>query len=174
MLNNQKSPLSHSGAEGFEHLLSSKLQGDLPLKKRFIDMRNSFAIRALGVLLLALGAFLAATGASAKTKAAPAEALFKDKTFDFGTVPERGGKVTHSFEFVNSGGSNLVIVDATAECGCTVPEFPEAPIAPGKTGVIKVTYNPLGRPGTFDKTVTVKTNGQPRKIRLKIKGRVQP
>ena len=63
---------------------------------------------------------------------------------------------------------------ATAECGCTKPVFPKQPIAPGKNGVIKVTYNPIGRPGAFDKVVTIKTNGKPGKVRLKIRGTVMP
>lgn len=124
------------------------------------------------VLLLLISLLcLPALNASAKGKA---EALFKEKSYSFGEIPERGGKVTHEFEFVNSGDSNLVIVDATAECGCTRPEYPQAPVAPGRKGVIKVTYNPAGRPGAFDKSVTVKTNGTPRKIRLKIRGYVKP
>ncbi len=121
------------------------------------------------VFLVLIGAATAAAASKGK-----AEALFKEKTYSFGEIPEKGGKVTHEFEFVNSGDSNLLIVDATAECGCTRPEYPQAPVAPGKKGVIKVTYNPLGRPGSFDKSVTVKTNGNPRKIRLKIKGYVKP
>ena len=61
-----------------------------------------------------------------------------------------------------------------ADCGCTRPDYPKAPIAPGKQGKIKVTYNPLGRPGAFTKVVTIKTNGSPSKVRLKIRGTVSP
>ena len=99
---------------------------------------------------------------------------FKETVYDFGSVPERGGKVSHVFEFVNTGNANLVIKDVTAECGCTTPEYPQNPIAPGKKGVVKVTYNPLGRPGGFNKTVTVKTNGKTKRVYLKVKGVVNP
>lgn len=99
---------------------------------------------------------------------------FEEVVYNFGNIQESKGKAVHNFEFTNSGTGNLVIVDATAQCGCTRPEFPKQPIAPGKKGVIKVTYNPLGRPGSFDKTVTVKTNGSPSKVRLKIRGTVVP
>lgn len=95
-------------------------------------------------------------------------------THNFGTIKEDGGPVKCEFPFKNIGDGNLIIFDATAECGCTRPEYPRQPIAPGKDGVIKVTYNPIGRPGAFDKTVTVKTNGKPAKIRLKIRGTVMP
>lgn len=101
-----------------------------------------------------------------------AKAEFAQKTFDFGVIKEKNGPVSHEFVFTNTGDGNLLILKATAECGCTRPEYPEKPVAPGKTGKLKVTYNPLGRPGGFDKVVTVTTNGMPRKVRLKIRGTV--
>lgn len=99
---------------------------------------------------------------------------FSGKVHDFGSIREDGGPVTCEFEFSNSGDSNLVIVSAKAQCGCTRPEFPQKPIAPGKKGKIKVTYAPLGRPGAFEKTITVVTNGKPKKVALKIRGTVIP
>lgn len=99
---------------------------------------------------------------------------FKESLFDFGNIKENGGPVTHEFVFVNNGTAPLVINSARAECGCTKPEFPEQAIAPGKSGVIKVTYNPLGRPGGFTKSVTVRGNGNPGKVVLKIRGTVLP
>ncbi|MCM1376966.1 MAG: DUF1573 domain-containing protein [Clostridium sp.] len=99
---------------------------------------------------------------------------FSEQSYNFGTIKEANGPVSYTFEFINTGNGNLVIIDATAECGCTRPEYPKNPIAPGKKGKIKVTYNPAGRPGSFDKVVTVRTNGSPKKVRLKIKGSVVP
>lgn len=95
-------------------------------------------------------------------------------TYNFGTIKEANGSVSHEFILTNVGDGALVVYDATAQCGCTRPEYPKNPIAPGKQAKIKVTYNPLGRPGAFEKTVTVKTNGEPRKVNLKIKGVVVP
>lgn len=102
------------------------------------------------------------------------EIKFEKTVHDFGHVKENGGPVSVEFPFTNSGDANLLIYEAKAECGCTTPDYPKAPIAPGKGGKIKVTYNPLGRPGAFDKVVTVKTNGKPGKVRLKIRGTVTP
>ena len=99
---------------------------------------------------------------------------FNESSYNFGMISEKGVPVSHEFTFTNDGNGNLVIIEAKAECGCTKPEFPENPIAPGKKGKIKVTYNPLGRPGAFTKIVTVKTNGSPSKVRLKIQGTVKP
>ncbi|MBD5358937.1 MAG: DUF1573 domain-containing protein [Bacteroides sp.] len=103
-----------------------------------------------------------------------AEMKFSEIIHDFGTIQENGGPVSVEFPFTNTGNANLVIYDAKADCGCTIPDYPKAPVAPGKTGKIKVTYNPLGRPGAFDKVITVKTNGKSGKIRLKIRGSVMP
>lgn len=131
-------------------------------------------MKRIGIYLLMVMAIVAiAMPASAKKKG-QSEIKFAETTYNFGTIPERKGVVTHQFEFENKGDAPLVIVDATAECGCTTPEFPQAPIAPGKKGVIKVTFNPLGRPYEFKKRVTVRTNGKPRKAYLYITGTVNP
>lgn len=118
-------------------------------------------------------ALFVATFAFAKGKEGKSSAKFKEVVWDFGTI-KNDRPASHDFEFVNDGTANLVILNATAECGCTRPEYPDKPIAPGKKGKVKVTYNPVGRPGSFEKTVTVKTNGDPKKIRLKIRGTVAP
>ena len=100
---------------------------------------------------------------------------FEDTSHDFGTIAEDGGNVTHEFKFTNTGEAPLMIVNASASCGCTRPSYPKKPVAPGKTDKIKVTYVPVGRPGEFVKTVTVKTNVKKQKtIKLKIKGTVVP
>lgn len=131
--------------------------------------------RILLFLVLALSCFSLGNIMTAEAKEkAKASIKFEVKSFDFGMISEKGGPVTHEFGFVNSGDANLVIYDAKAECGCTTPVYPKEAIAPGKTGKIKVTFNPAGRPGAFTKTVTVKTNGSPSKVSLKISGTVKP
>lgn len=101
---------------------------------------------------------------------------FKESSYDFGTIREEGGPVSHTFEFVNTGDAPLLILNASASCGCTRPDYPRNPVKPGKSDKIKVTYNPKGRPGEFTKTVTVRTNikGKDKKVTLKIKGNVTP
>lgn len=98
---------------------------------------------------------------------------FKETTYDFGQVSVNKGKVTHEFLFTNTGGKNLVITNARADCGCTRPEYNDSPVAPGKSGTVKVTFVPNGK-GHFSKKVTVTTNGEPRKARLVIKGEMVP
>ena len=103
-----------------------------------------------------------------------AEATFQTKSYDFGTIKEANGPVTCTFEFTNTGDKPLLIIDATASCGCTKPEYPSKPIKPGKKGKIKVTYSPIGRAGAFKKTVKIKTNGKERTTVLRIEGTVIP
>lgn len=108
------------------------------------------------------------------TEKGKASIKFEETTFDFGNIKENGGPVSHEFRFKNVGDGKLVIHSAKAECGCTKPEFPENAIFPDKEGIIKVTYNPAGRPGSFTKVVTVRCNGIPGKVNLKIRGSVVP
>ena len=96
---------------------------------------------------------------------------FSEESFDFGTITE-GDVVDHVFSFVNQGEAPLIISSATASCGCTVPVWPKAPIAPGKQGEIKVQFNSRSKPGVQNKTVTVTANTYPKVTRLKIKANV--
>jgi hypothetical protein len=101
----------------------------------------------------------------------PAQIKFDKTTHDFGTFPESEPKVTCVFTFTNIGEQPLVINQAIASCGCTVPEYTKAPVKPGEKGEIKVTYNGTGKfPGYFKKSITVRTNGSVEMTRLYIEG----
>ena len=80
---------------------------------------------------------------------------FDKTTHDFGKINEADGRVTTVFTFKNEGMSPLVLSNVRASCGCTTPKWTREPIEPGQIGEITVTYNPNGRPGRFQKTVTV-------------------
>ncbi len=99
---------------------------------------------------------------------------FKQKVFDFGTVKE-GEVVEHDYVFTNVGKTPLVISNAQGSCGCTVPEFPKEPIAPGADGKIKVKFNSEGKGGNVEKEVTLTANTYPETVtKLTIKGKVTP
>jgi len=98
--------------------------------------------------------------------------LLLDSLHHFGTVKE-GTPVEYSFKFKNTGSKPLVITDAHASCGCTVPEKPEQPIRPGETGVIKVVFNSKGRNGHQEKTITVNSNARPEFGALILTGEVE-
>jgi hypothetical protein len=94
---------------------------------------------------------------------------FKETSFDFGSIPSKGGKVTHEFEFTNTHASALVITNVKASCGCTTPFWTKEPVEPGKTGKITVTFDPSNYSSHFSKTITVNTNHEP-SIQLVISG----
>ena len=93
-----------------------------------------------------------------------------DSTFlDLGKVKE-GQVVEVSFRFRNTGTKNLIIANVSASCGCTVPEKPEKPYAPGEEGVIKAKFDSRGRPkGEARKTVYVDANTSPVQHQLNFK-----
>lgn len=99
---------------------------------------------------------------------------FAKTDHDFGKIKEEGGRVTTVFEFKNEGMEALVLSSVKASCGCTTPNWSKAPIEPGETGTITVTYNPNGRPGRFMKTITVTSNASNSPAKLFIKGEVIP
>ena len=114
-----------------------------------------------------------------KTKASEpkskfAQVAFPSMTWDFGNINERGGYVSHDFEFTNTGTIPLVIEDVKTSCGCTSTQWPREPIAPGAKGVIKAVFQPLGRQGSFSKEITLVTNTSPSGRILKITGYVIP
>lgn len=94
--------------------------------------------------------------------------------YDFGIIAEEDGPVSHVFVVENKGSNPLVITRVTASCGCTRPEWTKAPIASGKTGEVKITYDPKGRPGPFVKTASIYSNGNQGSYKLAVKGTVTP
>lgn len=97
---------------------------------------------------------------------------FKSEVIDYGKIA-RGSDGVRIFEFTNTGTLPLVITDVTSSCGCTIPEKPEDPILPGKTGEIKVKYD-TNRVGPIRKTITVYSNADVPAKSIKIKGEVLP
>lgn len=100
-----------------------------------------------------------------------AEIKFEKTVHDFGKFTEKNSIVTCTFSFTNVGDAPLVITQCVPSCGCTVPTYTEKPIAPGKSGTIKVTYNGKGQTyGQFKKIITVMTNAKNKLTRLCIQG----
>ncbi|HNW51851.1 MAG TPA: DUF1573 domain-containing protein [Prolixibacteraceae bacterium] len=99
--------------------------------------------------------------------------VFTTTEHDFGTIKEDKGLATTVFEFKNDGDQPLILNNVKATCGCTTPEWTQEPVAPGKTGSIKVSYNPQNRPGDFTKNVNVFSNSSPTIVVLTIKGTVE-
>lgn len=97
---------------------------------------------------------------------------FAEAKHSFGKVPQ-GVPVTYYFSFKNTSNTPVVIENATAQCGCTTPEYPKGAIAKGTTEKIKVTYNAASM-GSFTKQVTIKVAKYADPIILTIDGEVLP
>ncbi|MEO6686981.1 MAG: DUF1573 domain-containing protein [Dyadobacter sp.] len=95
---------------------------------------------------------------------------FKEETHKFGKVPQ-GTPVTNEFVFTNTGTDPVVISNVTVSCGCTTPVWSKAPVLPGKTGIIKATFNAAAA-GSFNKPVTVFSNTEGGSITLYLNGEV--
>jgi len=118
----------------------------------------------LGFLFLFLFSFAAAQQAK--------QLAFREEIYDFGAVDENKGPVTHEFVFTNNSSRPVRILKVQASCGCTTPGWSKDVIAPGKDGFIQASYNPMGRPGFFNKSLTVMTDLQADPVILQIKGQV--
>lgn len=101
------------------------------------------------------------------------EITFDKEVFEFGTVNE-GDVVEHSFIITNSGKSDLVIIDAKASCGCTVPTWPKNAIKPGESAPLEIKFNTLGKPNKQSKTITLTTNTVNGKETVRVSGMVIP
>lgn len=111
------------------------------------------------------------TFATAQNASKTAQIKFEKLTHNFGTFSENDAVQTCTFTFQNTGSAPLVINQAVASCGCTIPNYTKKPILPGAKGEIKVTYNGKGKfPGHFKKTITVRTNAEQEMTRLYIEG----
>jgi hypothetical protein len=113
------------------------------------------------------------TDAVVPASADAAVLTFEKPGYDFGKIKE-GTKVHYDFKFKNTGKSPLIISNATATCGCTIPEPPKEPIQPGAEGVIKVVFDSTGKSGMQDKVITVTSNGNPSVNDVHLVGVVTP
>lgn len=104
-------------------------------------------------------------------KGTAAVMFFEETVHDFGDMIQ-GERVVYGFKFTNIGGSDLVITRVSTSCGCTVGNYPQDPIAPGKTGIIEVSFDSKNRKGVQNKTITVLANTEPNTTTLRIKTKI--
>ena len=144
-------------------------------------MKKKFVKFALVIPALA-GLFTLASVSNFSTKANNENFCFMtdddgvtvDKTIhDFGTIKENDGSVSTTFTLTNNTNEAVTLINVGTSCGCTAPNWSKEPIEPGKTGEVTVTFNPKGRIGTFNKTITIITTGNPERIVVYIKGTVE-
>ena len=129
------------------------------------------------LLLFAVAIVMALTvSAQEQTQVQKQIVEIAEKTYDFGTIKEEDGRVSHVFTLKNVTEGPLTIKNVRASCGCTTPAWSREPIAPEAEAQITVTYNASGRPGAFHKSITITlSNGTEDFTQvLFIKGKVTP
>lgn len=135
-------------------------------------------MKKLILSVIAIASFATATFAQDQKEAAPAtnpkapDYKFEKEVHDFGQIKE-GVKAEYTFKFTNTGKEPLVISNVQASCGCTTPKWTKEPVKPGESGSVTAIYDSKGRPGTFNKAITITSNAKtPQKV-LFIKGNVE-
>lgn len=129
---------------------------------------KSAHIMRKNILLIITLLFFSSVNVFAQT----GEFEFEEENHDFGLV-EEGVQAAHEFKFKNTGSVPIVITNVRASCGCTTPNWTKDPVPPGGTGVITASYNSQGRPGNFNKSITITSNAAETTKTLYIKGIVQ-
>ena len=100
-----------------------------------------------------------------------AEITFDTLRYDFGKFSKSEPVVKCTFPFTNTGTAPLIIHQAFASCGCTIPTYTKEPVKPGEKGIIDVTYDGTDKfPGHFQKTITIRSNAVNEVVRLTIEG----
>ena len=131
-------------------------------------MKKVFSL--MMVLALVCAGFAQEAQPTKPKKVKEPEITFESLVHDYGNIMQ-GDNGVCEFVFKNTGKAELVLTNCRSSCGCTVPEWPKDPIAPGKKAVIRVKYN-TQRIGQISKTITVESNATNNRVVLSIKGNV--
>ncbi|ALJ01598.1 DUF1573 domain-containing protein [Rufibacter tibetensis] len=83
--------------------------------------------------------------------------LFDEPKFNYGEI-KQGDVIEHGFKFTNNGTLPLIIYDVKTTCGCTVSEYPQAPVMPGETAIIKARFDSAKKRGQQNKVLIVESN----------------
>ncbi|SKB52823.1 Protein of unknown function [Sphingobacterium nematocida] len=124
-------------------------------------MKKLLNIATVLIAFISLSAMAVAVG----------EFKFEKETHDFGTIPFNK-PASYEFVFNNTGDAPIIVSEVAPSCGCSVADFSKAPIKPGDSGKIKVTYNAATK-GPFTKSFTVKSNTKTPVKTLTVKGNVE-
>ena len=120
------------------------------------------------ILLAGFAALLMATGFA---QSGPVIS-WDEASYNFGDIKEADGPATHKFTFTNKGDAPLVVTYVKPSCGCTTSDYTKEPVMPGGKGFVSATYNPEGRPGPFNKSISVTTNCTPEVSTIRFSGKV--
>ena len=143
------------------------------MKKKYIKLALILSALA-GILLLAnIPNFSSKVKSGKFWHTDKAEITVNKTIYDFGTIKENDGNVSTTFIITNNSKEPIVLTYVATSCGCTASDWTKGPVESGKTGEVTATFNPLGRIGSFEKTITIYTTGTPKSIAVRIKGMVE-
>lgn len=125
------------------------------------------------VCLFWVGSFAAQAQQKKEENVKGPKIAFEDETHSFGDITQ-GDKVQHVFAFTNNGTEPLVISRVMTTCGCTAPNWPKEPIAPGEKGEITISFNSAGKMGMQNKVITIVSNAANSTARISITANVLP
>ena len=125
---------------------------------------------SVAALALTTGLFAQDNKAEAPKKKSDDVAKFQTESIDLGKIMQNN-PTTATFEVTNISKEPLLIEQANPTCGCTISDYTKEPIAPGKMGFIKATYNAKNL-NLFEKHLTVKFAGCDDMKSITIKGEV--
>ena len=124
----------------------------------------------IGFGLLLSGSLLAQQKQPATKPQGNEKAIFtlEKKSLNFGEI-KMGTTKMLELSFTNTGKKTLVLTDVYTNCGCTTVDWPKDPFPPGKSGTLKINYNPT-ETGPFNKLIYVYTNAQNSSETIQIEG----
>lgn len=109
---------------------------------------------------------------ASSTKEGDVPVLTFDKNeHDFG-IAMQGERLSYSFKFTNTGKKDLIISQTSANCGCTVADFPQTPIHPNGKGHVTIVFDTKGLKGLQTKSVVVYANTNPNQVNLRVSAMV--
>ena len=103
-----------------------------------------------------------------------ASIVFEERVFDFGTILEKDGSISHTFVFQNKGNSPVTIDEVNSGCGCIGTSLSKEPVKPGEKGKINITFNPEYKTGFFSKEIVVFSNNYENFNRIWVEGKIIP
>lgn len=86
-----------------------------------------------------------------------AEFSLEEKVHKFPKT-KQGVLLKHEYKITNTGDAPLIISDYSVSCKCTKAYLPEAPILPGESFLLKITFDTNGKYDFQDRTIFLKTN----------------
>jgi hypothetical protein len=99
---------------------------------------------------------------------------FEERVYNFGTILEKNGKVSHNFVFKNNGKTDVTIADVQSSCGCIGKVITKGPVKPGAKGKVTISFDPSYKSGFFSKEIVVFSNGGNEFNRIWVEGNITP